>query len=107
VTIKLLPKGSPALLGPAQIEAMLHRSLLHVSSLQRQNAALKGELTGAQNQKQGLSAALAEWAKANGFATIDVDTKVQQLCLAKTPSSCVFFAFQQGMSCAFQADLNG
>jgi hypothetical protein len=65
-------------LGPAQIEAMLHRSLLQVNSLARQNIALKGELAGAQSQRPDLSAAMAEWAKANGFATTDVDTKVQQ-----------------------------
>jgi tetratricopeptide (TPR) repeat protein len=78
VTVKLLPKGSPALLGPVQIEAMLHRSLLRVNSLQRRNVALMSELAGAQNQKPNLSATLAEWAKSNGFATADVDTKVRE-----------------------------
>ena len=32
ITVSMLPKGSPALLGPAQIEAMLHRTLLQVNT---------------------------------------------------------------------------
>ena len=78
VSIKLLPKGSPALLGPAQIEAILHRSLLRVNSLLKQNVALKGELAKAQGPKLDLSVAMAEWAKDNGFATNEADAKVRQ-----------------------------
>ena len=81
VTIQLLPKGSPALLGPSQIEAMLHRSLLQVSSLQQQNRALKQEVTQQENHQQGLADALAQWAKDNGFALSDVDQHVQQWAL--------------------------
>jgi hypothetical protein len=73
----MLPKGSPALLGPAQIEAMLHRTLLQVSSLQKQVTALK-QNTAAQEQKPDLGAAIAEWAEANGFSSAQVDQQVQQ-----------------------------
>lgn len=75
--VSLLPKGSPALLGPAQIEAMLHRTLLQVNSLQRQNQALKQEIATAQNQKPDLAAALAAWAQGNGFPATEVDQRVQ------------------------------
>jgi tetratricopeptide (TPR) repeat protein len=75
ITINLLPKGSPALLGPAQIEAVLHRALLQVNSLQRQNRQLQGAL--AQTQKPDLTASLTEWALSNGFPTSDVDKQVQ------------------------------
>jgi tetratricopeptide (TPR) repeat protein len=78
IQISLLPKGSPALLGPAQIEATLRRALLQVSSLQQQNRTLKQEVATAQPQKQDLSAALSEWARQSGFSTPDVDAKVQQ-----------------------------
>ena len=71
ITLNLLPKGSPALLGPTQIEALLHRTLLQLNSLQRQNQALK-------NQKPDLSAALAEVAQVYGFAPADFDKQVQQ-----------------------------
>jgi tetratricopeptide (TPR) repeat protein len=71
VKVELLPKGSPALLGPTQIEALLHRTLLQVNSQQRQIQALK-------NQKPDLSAALAEVAQAYGFAPADFDKQVQQ-----------------------------
>ena len=41
IGLGLLPKGSPALLGPAQIQAMLHRALLQINTLQKQVSALK------------------------------------------------------------------
>jgi len=78
VRIALLPKGSPALLGPAQIEAMLHRSLLQLSSLQKENSVLKTATAAAQKQKQDLGAALRAWAESNGFAQSNVDQQVQQ-----------------------------
>ncbi|MGO8759408.1 MAG: hypothetical protein ACLQG3_14910 [Terracidiphilus sp.] len=82
VRISLLPKGSPALLGPAQIEAMLHRTLLQLNSLQKENRALKTEVAAAhqqaQSQQQNLGAALAAWAVANGFPAAEVDRQVQQ-----------------------------
>ena len=79
VTIKLLPKGSPALLGPAQIEAMLHRLSLQNQHLKQENREVKGELATAQGQKpDDLTAAMTEWAKANGFAIADADKQVQQ-----------------------------
>ncbi len=74
----MLPKGSPALLGPAQIEAMLHRTLVQVNTLQKQVTALKQNVAAAQNQKPDLGAAIAEWAVANGFSSTQVDEQVQQ-----------------------------
>jgi len=74
VNVNLLPKGSPALLGPAQIEAMLHRSLLEVDSLQKRVSGLMQ----AQDQKADLGPALAEWAQAMGFPSSQVDSQVQQ-----------------------------
>jgi len=71
ITIRLLPKGSPLLLGPVQIEALLHRLSVQVNSLQKQNQSLK-------NQKPDLSAAFAEIAQAYGFAPADFDNQVQQ-----------------------------
>lgn len=75
VKVSLLPKGSPALLGPAQIEAMLHRTLLRVNNLQNQVSALKQS---AQNQGPDLGAAIAEWAQSNGFSADHVKQQVQQ-----------------------------
>lgn len=80
IDIRLLPKGSPALLGPAQIEAMLHRTLLQVSSLQKQNRVLKGQVAAAQSQaqnQQDLGAELAEFALATGFSPAQVQQQVQ------------------------------
>jgi hypothetical protein len=78
VNISMLPKGSPALLGPAQIEAMLHRSLLQVSNLQKQVSSLRQDVAAAQAQKPDLGAAIAEWARANGFAVAQADSQVKQ-----------------------------
>lgn len=77
INVRMLPKGSTALLGPAQIEAMLHRTLVQVSSLQKQVTALK-QTAAAQNQKPDLGAALAEWAQANGFSDDRVKQQVEQ-----------------------------
>ena len=79
VTIKLLPKGSILLLGPAQIEAMLHRLSLQNNAKNQEIHALKGALAAAQSQKpDDLTAAMTEWAKANGFEIADVDKQVWQ-----------------------------
>ena len=88
LTVTLLPKGSTALLGPSQIEAMLRRETLQVNSLQKQNRALQGEIAKGQNQNQSenqgqnqtqdLSAAFAEWATQNGFSSAEVNQQVQQ-----------------------------
>jgi hypothetical protein len=75
-TVKLLPKGSPALLGPAQIEAILHRTLLEVNSLQQQVSALK-QTVAAQNQDQKFDAAIAEWAENMGFPSGQVQQQIQ------------------------------
>ena len=50
VSVSMLPKGSPALLGPAQIEALLHRTLLQVNNLQKQVTALKQNAAAAQTR---------------------------------------------------------
>ena len=76
LNISMLPKGSPALLGPAQIEAMLHRTLLQVNSLQKQVSALKAGA--AQAPQPDLGAAIAGWAQANGFSSAKADEQVQQ-----------------------------
>ena len=96
ITLNLLPKGSPALLGPAQIEAMLHRALLQVSQLQRQNRELQAIVANASakpdqppapkpppvaNQKLDLPATLAQVAKANGFTPAEFDKKAQSWAL--------------------------
>ena len=72
ISVSMLPKGSPALLGPAQIQAMLHRMSLQISGLQKKNVALAGQAnstqanteqaSAAQAQKPDLGAAVAEWA---------------------------------------------
>ena len=79
VTISLLPKGSPALLGPVQIEAMLRRLSFQTNAKSQEIHALKGALAAAQSQKpDDLTAAMTEWAKANGFAIADVDMQVRR-----------------------------
>jgi tetratricopeptide (TPR) repeat protein len=79
VSVRLLPKGSPALLGPAQIEAMLHRLSLQNQHLEQENREVKGALAAAKSQKpDDLTVAMTVWAKANGFAIADADKQVQE-----------------------------
>lgn len=79
VHVKLLPKQDPALMGPAQIYAMLHRLTLQSNAKSQEIRALKGELAAAPGQKpDDLTAAIAEWAKANGFEIKDADAKIQE-----------------------------
>lgn len=79
VTIRLLPKGSPALLEPAQIQAMLRRMSIEISALRRQNSTLRGQTgTAEPQQKPDLGAAIADWAQTNGFSSAQVDQQVQQ-----------------------------
>jgi tetratricopeptide (TPR) repeat protein len=79
VTVRLLPKGSILLLGPPQIEAMLQRLSIQNRAKNQEIHALKAELAAAQSQKpDDLTAAMTEWAKANGFEVAEVDNKVQQ-----------------------------
>jgi tetratricopeptide (TPR) repeat protein len=78
IQISLLPKGSAALLGPAQIEATLHRLLLQVNSLEKQVSVLKAGAAPGQGQQPDLGAAIAVWAQANGFSSGQVDQQVQQ-----------------------------
>ncbi|MGB9407967.1 MAG: tetratricopeptide repeat protein, partial [Terracidiphilus sp.] len=79
VTVQLLPKGSPALLGPAQIEAMLHRLSVQSNAKSQEIRALKGELAAAQGQKpDDLTVAMTAWATSNGFAIAEADKQVHQ-----------------------------
>lgn len=79
VTIKLLGKGSPALLGPAQIEAMLRRLSLQNKHLEQENRELRNELATAQSQKSDdLAEAMAEWARANGFDPTVANKQTQE-----------------------------
>jgi tetratricopeptide (TPR) repeat protein len=79
VTIKLLPKGSAALLGAAQIEAMLRRLSLQNKRLEQENREVRQTLATAQNKNPDeLTAAMVEWAKENGFAIAEVDPKVKE-----------------------------
>ncbi len=78
VNVSLLPKGSPALLAPAQIQAMLHRMSLEVASLEKQNTAMQTQLNAGQQSKPDLGGAIADWAQANGFSAAQVDGQVQQ-----------------------------
>jgi len=75
--VSVLPKGSLALRGPAQIEALLHRTLLQVSNLQKQNQTLKQQVASGQSQED-ISAVYADWARANGFSSAEVDEQVHQ-----------------------------
>ena len=79
VTIKLLPKGSPALLGPPQMEALLRRLSLRNKHLEQENREVTEKLAAAQNPKQDdLTAAMMEWASENGFGIADVNQKVRE-----------------------------
>ncbi len=95
VKVSLLPKGSPALLGPAQIEAMLHRTLLRVNNLQKEVSALKQT---AQSQGPDLGAAIAEWAQSNGFSADHVNQQVQQWAQGIQGSSTQATADQKALS---------
>jgi tetratricopeptide (TPR) repeat protein len=77
IRIVLLPTGSLALLGPAQIEAMLHRTLLQMNTLERQVTELK-QSAAEQKQKPDLGPSIAEWAQANGFSDDQVTRQVEQ-----------------------------
>jgi len=77
INVRMLPKGSTALLGPAQIEAMLHRTLLQVNTLEKQVTELKQSAT-KQEQKSDLGPSIAEWAQANGFSDDQVKQQVEQ-----------------------------
>ncbi len=77
VTVSLLPVGNPALLGPAQIQAYLNRSLMQVTGLEKQVSGLKAEAAQTQSQEQYLAAELDEFAKAMGFSADQVNEQVQ------------------------------
>jgi hypothetical protein len=71
IRIQLLPKGSAALKGPAQIEAMLYRYSQRIQKLQVAAAQ-------AQQQKPDFARDLREWGAANGFGYDEVDKEVRQ-----------------------------
>jgi tetratricopeptide (TPR) repeat protein len=73
LTIVLLPKGSPALLQPAQIEAMLNR----LSRLSIQNQQLQVSLTKAEHQKPDFDQLLHNWASTNGLPYDQVDQQMR------------------------------
>jgi hypothetical protein len=74
LTVELLPKGSPALLEPAQIEAMLNR----LSRLSIQNQRLKVSLSKAESQKPDFDQALRDWAAGNGLPYEEVNERVHR-----------------------------
>jgi len=77
VRVLLVPAGSLALMGPAQIQAYLRRMLLQVNSLQKQMSAQKIETAqGQQGQQQYLTTALADFAQATGFSRDQVNQQV-------------------------------
>jgi len=78
INVSMLPKGSPLLLGPAGIQAMMRRMSYEISSLQKKNGALASTTNAAQEQKPDLGAAIAGWAQANGFSAAQADEQVQQ-----------------------------
>ena len=73
LTVVLLPKGSPALLEPAQIEAMLDR----LSRLSVQNQRLKFSLGKLESQKPDFDQAIREWSVANGLPYQEVNDRIQ------------------------------
>ena len=76
VKVVLLPTGSLALLGPAQIQAYLHRLLLQVNSLQKQVTAQKTVAGQGQGQQQYLTTALADFAQTTGLSHDQVNQQV-------------------------------
>src|SRR5215469_514170 len=76
LTLKLLPKGSPALLGPAEIEALLFKYSQTNQSLRTQTMILQGELASANRATKGLEAVEVGWAEQYGFSPQEVKEKV-------------------------------
>ena len=73
LTVALLPKGSPALLDPPQIEAMLNR----LSRLSIQNQQMQVSLTKAEHQKPDFDQLLHNWATTNGLPYDQVDQRMR------------------------------
>jgi hypothetical protein len=71
--VALLPKGSPALLDPPQIEAMLDR----LSRLTIQNQHLQLSVARLESQKSDFDRLIHEWADANGLPYADVNARMQ------------------------------
>jgi tetratricopeptide (TPR) repeat protein len=73
LTIVLLPRGSPALLQPAQIEAMLNR----LSRMSIQNQQLQVSLNKVEHQKPDFDGLLRNWASTNGLPYDQVDQQMR------------------------------
>jgi hypothetical protein len=73
LTVVLLPKGSPALLEPEQIEAMLNR----LSRLSIQNHRLKLSVSKLESQKLDFDQLIRDWAIANGLSPDEVNDRVR------------------------------
>ncbi len=83
LTVKLLPRGSPALLGPAQIEALLFKFTQTSNSLRIRNAVLQNKLSQAEAKleadsqaRRALDEAQADWAQEYGFTFSEIKEKV-------------------------------
>ncbi len=77
VTIQLLPKGSPLLKGPAQIEAMLYRYSQRIHKLESEIAQAQPSRLPPPPPKPDFARDLREWAVANGFSYEEVDREVR------------------------------
>lgn len=71
--VVLLPKGSPAFMEPAQIEAMMNR----LSGEMRKIQELKTELNQAKNEKPDFEVALEQWASDHGLVYAELDQKLR------------------------------
>jgi len=79
IHVKLLPKGSPALLGAAQIEKELHRLSLQNKQLSQENQKLNTELKAAQGEiRDELTKAIDEWGRNNGFDSDRVEGQIKK-----------------------------
>jgi hypothetical protein len=73
LTLVLLPKGSPALLEPTQIEAAMRR----LSLLTVQDRKLKLALGKVENEKPSFDTAVQAWAADHGFLPDEVDKRMR------------------------------
>jgi tetratricopeptide (TPR) repeat protein len=80
VPLRMLPKGSPALAGAAQIEAVQRRLAQRVSLLEAQTARQQTQLKSLQEQddarRQAVNAGFEDWARANGLDLASAEQKV-------------------------------
>jgi hypothetical protein len=79
--VSLLPKGSPAFLKPAQIEAMMNRlwsAMRKNQELMKELTQAKEEVTQAKNEKSDFDLALEEWASDHGLVYAELDQKLRE-----------------------------